>query len=107
MDFDTVPADCLAEGVEQIHVEFGIDTDNDGVANQYLSDITAAQADTTVSARVFMLVRSSLDLDYTNDKTYNLGHLAAIGPFNDNYYRRVYSTTVALRNPRGFILLTQ
>ena len=34
---------------------------------------------------------------YRNDKTYNLGS-TVVGPFNDAYYRRVYSTTVPLRN---------
>ena len=35
---------------------------------------------------------------YTNSKTYQLGDLT-FGPFNDRFYRRVYTTTVLLRNP--------
>ena len=108
IDFATIASadDCIAEGIQQLHVEFGIDTDADGVANQYKSDITASEAGDAVSARIYLLVRASReDATYTNDKTYNLGHLATIAAANDNFYRRVYSTTVQLRNPRAYIQL--
>lgn len=107
IDFDTVPADCLAEGVEQLYVEFGVDDDGDGAANQYISNIDADQAEDTVSARIYLLVRSDADTSYNNDKTYQLGHAATLGPYNDNYYRRVFTTTVDLRNPRAYILLNK
>ncbi len=95
--------DCLAEGIEQMHLEFGYDSDEDLVANQYISDITATQAELVVSIRIYLLVRSATaDWSYTNSKTYNMGSMT-MGPFNDNYYRRVYSTTVMLRNPTAFI----
>ncbi len=92
--------DCMAEGVEELYVEFGIDTDNDGVANQYVSDVDDDLIATAVTARVYLLVRSKDEvLAYENDKYYNLGNLAQLGPYNDSYYRRVYNTTVTLRNP--------
>ena len=95
--------DCMAEGIEQMHLEFGYDSDEDLVANQYISDITATQAELVVSIRIYLLVRSATsDWSYTNSKTYNMGSMT-MGPFNDNYYRRVYSTTVMLRNPTAFI----
>lgn len=52
--------DCAAEGVEQLHVEFGIDTDNDGIANRYQSDVTDDDAGTAVTARVYVLMRSRM-----------------------------------------------
>jgi len=89
---------CIAEGVEDLHVQFGIDTDNDGVANQYTAVPTLAQMETTVSARLYLLMRSTeADPIYTNGNTYNLGDVA-IAAFNDQFYRVVYSTTIALRN---------
>lgn len=102
--FAAVAADgCLAEGIEGFHIEWGVDTDLDGVANQYIASPTAAQLEDAVSARLYILVRSATgDVAYTNDKTYNLGDIA-VGPFNDNFYRRVYSTTVTLRNPANLI----
>jgi len=93
--------DCMAEGVEQLHVEFGIDTDTpgDGVANRYLSDIVDTDAKAVVTVRVYLLLRSKDAIaGNTNTKTYNLGNLTPI-TVNDGYYRRVYSTTVTLRNP--------
>lgn len=91
--------DCMAEGIEQLYVEFGIDTDNDGVANRYLSDITDTQAATAVTVRVYLLARSKDEITgNTNDKKYILGNLTTITA-SDGYYRRVYSTTVTLRNP--------
>ncbi len=95
--------DCMAEGIEQMHLEFGYDSDEDLTANQYISDITATQSELVVSIRIYLLVRSATaDWSYTNSKTYNMGSMT-MGPFNDNYYRRVYSTTVMLRNPTAFI----
>ena len=91
---DTV---CLAEGVEHFHVEYGLDTDGDGVANQYDSAPTAAEVDSAVSARIYVLAKSpKQDPNYTNTKSYQMG-LVTVDK-NDNHYRRVYSTTVLLRN---------
>lgn len=96
---------CLAEGIQDLHVQFGIDTDSDGYANQYLSEPTQAQVATAVTARIFVLARSSdTDSFYTNDKTYTLGDVS-LGPFNDGFLRRVYSSTVVLRNTIGRSLI--
>ena len=90
--------ECLAEGVEDFHVQFGIDTDSNGIANQYTATPTLAQAENVISARVYLLVRSiTPDPFFKNDITYVLGDVT-IPAANDGYYRRVYSTTVALRN---------
>ena len=99
--------ECLAEGIEQLHIEFGLDTDGDLVPNQYKSDITTAEAETAVAIRIYLLARTAdADTTYTNDKTYTLGDLA-IPAANDNFYRRVYTTTVVLRNPKAYIALSQ
>ena len=96
---------CIAEGVEDLHVQFGIDTDSDGVANVYTAQPTLAQMEAAVSARLYLLVRTvEADPIYTNGNTYNLGDVA-IAPFNDQFYRVVYSTTIALRNTIGRLQL--
>jgi len=101
----TTVDECLAEGVEQFHVQFGIDTDADGVANQYKSDPAAAEMDNAVTARVYVLVRSMTpDPHRANPKAYALGDLA-IAAAGDNFYRRVFSTTVQLRNPANLAVL--
>ena len=107
IEFEDAPADCLAEGVEQLHVEFGLDTDNDQIANYYVSNITTDESEFIVSARIYLLTRTDMeDRNYINQKIYTLGSLAVNGgvPFNDGYYRRVNTTTVVLRNTRALAL---
>ncbi|MGH8508934.1 MAG: PilW family protein, partial [Gammaproteobacteria bacterium] len=87
------------------HIQFGIDTNGDGVANQYLSNPTLVQLGNAVLARVFLLMRATdPDRNYTDQKTYQLGD-APLGPFSDNFYRKVLSTTVSLRNPTNLIIM--
>jgi type IV pilus assembly protein PilW len=102
IDIDDTELDeqsCLAEGIEDLHVEFGIDTDLDGDANRYTSTPTVAEMESAVSARIHLLVRSTDPVPfYTNSKSYQLGD-AAVPAANDSFLRNVFSTTVALRNP--------
>ena len=89
----------VAAGVEHFHVQFGIDSSGDGAANLYVSDPTAAQLEHAVSARIYVLVRSRRGIPgYLNNKNYVLGDLD-LGALGGNFYRRLYSTTVMLRNP--------
>lgn len=98
--------ECLAKGVEQINVQFGIDTDDDAIPNQYKSNPSAAEMPRAVTARLHVLVRSaSADPFYTNTKTYVLGDLN-VAATNDNFYRRVFTTTIALRNPANLRALS-
>ena len=91
--------------MEQFNVQFGIETDTDVVANQYKSKPTAAEMQQAVSARIYVLVRSvSIDPLYDSTKSYVLGDLT-VAAANDNFYRRVFSTTLQLRNPANLALL--
>ena len=89
---------CLAEGIEDLHVEFGLDTDADGDANRYTATPSSAEMETAISARIHLLVRSTDTVPfYTNSKTYQLGD-ESIAAANDGYLRNVFTSTVALRN---------
>jgi hypothetical protein len=89
---------CLVEGIEEMQVEFGIDTDADGVANQYQAAPSSSDMANAVVARIYLLVRSIDELSgYQNTKTYQLGQ-RTVGARNDGYLRRVFSTTVQVRN---------
>lgn len=89
---------CLVEGIEEMHIEFGIDTDADGVVNEYTPAPSAADLSNAVMARVYLLVRSIDELsDYENTKSYQLGQ-RTIAAKNDGFMRRVFSTTVQVRN---------
>ncbi len=99
---------CLAEGIEDFHIQFGIDTDADGIANQYVSSPTLAQIEGVVSARIYVLSRASdPDPSHTDSKTFTLGdvNLTQADLTGTNFYRRVFSTTVMLRNPVNLNLL--
>jgi type IV pilus assembly protein PilW len=99
--------ECLAQGIEDLHIQFGLDTDGDGIANEYVSDPTLGDMEKVVTARVYILVRSiDVDPTYTDTNTYVLGDVNIASP-NDGYYRRVYTSTVGLRNPTYLHVLNQ
>lgn len=101
----TTSTECIASGVEDMQVEFGLDADGDGKANSFVSAPSSAQLATATVVRLSLLMRSSTpDNGYTNAKTYTLGNKAAFTP-NDNFYRRVVSSTVLLRNPAALRIL--
>jgi type IV pilus assembly protein PilW len=89
---------CLAEGIETFHVEWGVDNDDpkDGVVDEYTA--TPADVNDAIAARIYVLARSPEALKGTAavNKEYRLGSVTKT--YNDQYYRRVYSTTVLLRN---------
>lgn len=59
---------------------------------------SAATLTNVVAAKLYVLVRNTnASRDYTDIKAYALGS-TALGPFNDNFKRHVYSTTARLIN---------
>ena len=95
--------ECLADGVENLQIEWGLDSDNDCVVDTYTSSPDAdALAQTAITARVWILVRTILpDGGYRDDKTFDFGDFETLTAYADAFHRRVYSTTVQLRNPVG------
>lgn len=100
----------IAEGIEYFHITWGIDqemvdgdgaTIPDGHPNYFVSAPSATEAAGVVAAKIYLLVRSkNFDVTYTDDKQYTLGDvtLPPTGTFNDNFRRKVFSTTVKIRN---------
>jgi type IV pilus assembly protein PilW len=96
----------LVEGIENMRILYGFDNDGDDTADSYMpvQNVTALMWDNElfqrlVSLRIYLLVRSARkDNSYTNDVTYTLGD-KTITPLNDNYRRKVVSTTLVLENP--------
>lgn len=86
----------LIEGIENMQLTYGIDTDADGSANQYLPAPTAAQWPNAVSVRVVLTARSIENNLMSTDNTAR--------PFNgDNAFvdRRLwknFTATIDLRN---------
>ncbi len=89
---------CLVEGIEDMQIELGIDSNGDGTPDQYKTNPVSADLGNVVAARIYLLVRSINTVPgYINSKTYNLGS-TAVAAKNDGFMRNVYSTTVQVRN---------
>ncbi len=80
----------LVEGVEDMQISYGVDTDGDRTANVYVDADNALAADMrlVVSVRVALTLRT---LDETVATTISPG-------FSDRRLRRTFTTTVTLRN---------
>lgn len=99
----SMAVECLADGVENLQIEWGLDVDNDCVVDTYTSSPDAAAlALSAITARIAILVRTTdADAGYRDGKTFTIGDYATTAPNADAFRRRVYTTTVQLRNPVG------
>ena len=94
----------LIQGVESLQVKYGIDTNADLLADQYVTADAVTNWGAVVSINIAVLVRSVDEWGTAKDtKTYHLlGGAGAggadIGPFNDRRQRSVFTTTITLRN---------
>ena len=109
----------LVEGIEDLQIEYGIDTDGDGKPDGYSPDPSAyapvgctscntvANWANVVTVHLHILARNTETTPgYQDKKTYTLGLDATgaqitAGPFNDGYRRHVYSNLVRVVNPAG------
>jgi type IV pilus assembly protein PilW len=107
------PAQPLVDGIVNLQAEYGVDTDADGIANTYANStivnngiVTAGTPDwnNVVSVRIAVLVEGDQNtLDQAQTITYNLlGQ--AITPASDRTPRRVFTTTIPLRNRNRTII---
>ncbi len=102
----------LVEGIENIRILYGIDTEGDPSAEAFVSadnvpdDVwdnapkldCVSNPQKVVALRLFVLVRSiEKDSSFTNKSNYVLGDKTIIAK-NDHYRRKVVSTSVALNN---------
>lgn len=95
---DGMDSECLVEGVEDLQLEFGVDTSGDGVANIFLSQPNGLDIKRSVVARLSLLLRGIRSIaGYSNTQSYVLGE-KFVAAKNDAYLRRVMTTTVQLRN---------
>lgn len=92
------PAQELVEGIEQMQILYGEDTDTDGTPNYYVSadQIAATDWPKVVSVRINLLA-ATLDDNLTGQPAPYTYNGATITPA-DNKIRRVFNTTIAIRN---------
>lgn len=101
----SMTTECLATGIENLQLEYGIDTTQDGQPNVFLSNPTLAQIQDVVSARIFVLARTTeIDTRYTNAKTFAISNSPNYTP-NDSFHRRVFSTSVSIQNIRSMNMM--
>lgn len=105
LDTSTV---SLVNGIEDLQLEYGIDSSSDGVADSF----AAAPADVeawrqVVSVKLNLLARNiDPTAGHADGRKYVLGRDAAgtpvqRGPLNDAYKRHVFQSLVGLPNPAG------
>ncbi len=94
----SVTTENLVEGVEQLRVRIGLDSNDDGETDSLVTADTAGIDWSTVSAlELNLLVRGSdSDVAYTDTRTYDLAGLS-LTP-GGKYRRLLLGKTVALRN---------
>lgn len=91
----------LVEGIENFQVDYGLDTDNDGVQDSYTA-APAAIADWTnvVSVRLNVLARNlEPSSGYADAKIYDMGLASTGAAIGGPYKRHVYNAFVRLVNP--------
>jgi type IV pilus assembly protein PilW len=97
---------ALAEGIENLQFEYGLDTDNDGQPNSYvavggITGVAPARWENVVTVRVHMLARSTQATPgYVGARTYQLGAAVAVTP-TDNFKRTLMTSTVRVNNVAG------
>jgi len=101
----SVSTECLAQGIEDMQIEYGMDTNGDGNPNAFITGPTQAQMQSVVAARISLLARSvENDFGYANDKTYTVSNAPAYTPA-DSFHRRVLSVNVGIKNMRSMVAL--
>lgn len=88
----------MVEGVEDLQLEYGVDSDGDGYPDEFIDQPASTEWRDVVAVRFHLLVRNLEESRTGNapDKTYVLGS-KTVTP-NDDFKRHVYSMTVRLRN---------
>lgn len=115
--FSIVP---LAEGIENMQLEYGIDTNNNGAPDVYTAnpnnygDCNDADDEecvvnwrNVVAVRLHLLARNTeSSAGHKDGKVYTLGlkedgKANTVGPLNDSFKRHAYQSVVKLSNPAG------
>ncbi len=96
-DSEPVESEELVEGVENMQILYGEDTDGDLVANRYLPASSVGDMTQVVSIRVSLLMRSKDDNLAEESVVPYVYNGVTVTPA-DKRIRKVFSTTVAVRN---------
>jgi type IV pilus assembly protein PilW len=95
----SLDAEELVQGVEQMQLEYGVDTNDDRVVDTYGRATATTNWQRVIAVRIALLVRS-ID-QYGNDadrRTYRLTEDTTVAAANDRRLREVFTSTVSIRN---------
>lgn len=110
----------VANGIEDMHLSYGVDLDGNGAPDCYVGDPGADHSADCAGApaydwsvpltnwrnvtavRVQLLARTAVVTSgWTDQRTYDLGRAQASGPFRDGYKRHVYAELARVANIAG------
>jgi type IV pilus assembly protein PilW len=93
-----VPAELVA-GVDTMQTRFGIDADNNGAVDSWITADAVADWTAVISVEVTLLARSPEEYGSEYDiGTYNVGGGTRFDPAKDRRLRHVFSSTIGVRN---------
>lgn len=103
---DTMAFAPIVDGIEIIRFMYGVDSDDDGVVNAFISADNMTQAfwngasgSKIIAVKIYVLARTvTPDFNYTDENTYTLGDIQYTP--DDNFRRLLFSSTVSLFNAR-------
>lgn len=98
LDMYQVP---LVEGIENLQIDYGIDSNGDGVPDGAYVSAPAAVTDwvNVVAVRLNVLARNTEPSPgYTDDKTYDMGVAGSVAP-GGAFKRHVYNAVIRVVNP--------
>ncbi|WP_445366349.1 PilW family protein [Methylomonas sp. BW4-1] len=86
----------ILDGIENLQILYGEDTDADGVANQYKTAANVTDITDVASVRISLLARTSENLA-SQTLSYDYNGATGVNP-GDRRIRRVFNATLAVRN---------
>lgn len=94
----TIQTEELVDNIENMQILYGIDTDNDNYANQYLNASAVSTWMNVVSIRIALLLKTKNEVyNFTDNQTITLNDVTLPAP-NDRFMRMQSVTTISLRN---------
>ena len=88
----------LVEGVENLQLLYGEDTDADGDANRYLSADSVTDMNSVVSVRIALLLQTLDEISLETDTSQYALLDENYDPADDRRLRRTFTTTIRIRN---------
>ncbi len=97
---ETADEYMITQGIENLQIRYGVDTDDDQVVNQYVNSDGVADMRQVVGIRITLLANTITErFDREKDVgTYSLDPEVNYDPADDYRRRAVFTTTVKLRN---------